>query len=124
MTIAPIVLVEDEFLIRTALAGYLRLRGGFTVIEAETAPEALAAMDTQNDIAILLTDIRIPGGLDGSEIAALARRKWPDLPVVYISGHATAPDGPAPDGTRDSHIAKPYELSAVLERVRSILGQA
>ncbi|MBB2202498.1 response regulator [Gluconacetobacter tumulisoli] len=124
MTIAPILLVEDDFLIRTMLATYLRLRGGFTVIEAETAPDALAVIDAQDDIAILLTDIRVPGELDGSGIAARARRKWPDLPVVYVSGYAKAPGGSTPEGKRDSYIAKPYEPSTVLKRVRFILGQA
>ncbi|GBQ31512.1 response regulator transcription factor [Gluconacetobacter azotocaptans] len=123
MTIAPLLLVEDEFLIRTALADYLRLRGGFTVIESETAPDALAALEGQDDIAILLTDLRLPGGLDGLEIAAQARRKWPELPVIYISGRVMAPGGSTLEGKRDSYIAKPYEPSAVLERIRSILGQ-
>jgi DNA-binding response OmpR family regulator len=133
MDIPPILLVEDDFMIRMTLAAYLRERGSFTVIEADDTSTALAAIDAQPCLSILVTDMRIPGPMNGSEIAASARVKWPDLPVLYVTGAPPGVSPGAPPGTgatedrstgaanRDSYVGKPYEPSAVLERVRALL---
>ncbi|ACI49874.1 response regulator receiver protein [Gluconacetobacter diazotrophicus PA1 5] len=118
---APILLVEDDFLIRMALAAYLRERGGFTVVEADDTATALAAIDAQPCLSILLTDMRIPGPMSGSDVAAAARAKWPDLPVLYVTGTAARGDGSAVSANRDSYVGKPFEPSAVLKQVHAML---
>lgn len=124
MDIAPILLVEDDFLIRATLAAYLRERGGFTIVEADDATEALAVIEAYPRLSILVTDIQIPGVLNGVGVAAAARRKWPDLPVLYVTG-AWPRDGESTGGDkRDSYVEKPFEVSAILRRIRTMLHGA
>jgi CheY-like chemotaxis protein len=78
-----VLVVEDEFLvlvtISDALADY-----GFEVRAVSTAEEALAEIES-GEADVLFTDVNLPGGMDGTELAVHARELVPDLPVVYAS---------------------------------------
>lgn len=116
---APIILiVEDEYLIRLTLAEALT-EDGFTVLEAATGAQALAAAGAQAGIALLLTDIQLPGGMDGVALARRLREAAPDLPVIFMTGR---PDrGAAAAATaRDVWITKPYPLSEVCAAARRL----
>lgn len=113
-----LLIVEDEFLIRMTLAEALT-DDGYEVIEAGDAEEALAALAREPDLAVLLTDIQLPGPLDGRALASRAREARPGLPVIFMSGR------PEPDPGRnplDLHINKPYLPSAVSTAVRRLTG--
>jgi len=82
-----VLFVEDEFLIGEWIAQSLSEQG-FAVEKVSNAADALhhiagAAVD------ILLTDINLPGGMDGAALARRARELQPDLPVIYASARAT-----------------------------------
>src|SRR3712207_2730154 len=79
-----LLLVEDDPLVRTTLAEALG-DAGFEVLEAEDAESALGMIAAHDDLAVLLTDINLPGA-DGFALARAARRLRPRLPVVYASG--------------------------------------
>jgi len=80
-----ILVVEDEFLIRFMLSDELR-DAGYQVIEACDATEAVAVLKTvQPDL--IISDVRMPGPLDGMGLLALVRETTPALPVIIISGH-------------------------------------
>jgi CheY-like chemotaxis protein len=116
-----VLLVEDDFLIRLTLVEAL-VDDGFTVVEAETSDEALAAVAAYDDLRALLTDVQIPGVCDGVELAARARALRPDLPILFMTGR---PDS-VPDTTQtanDAFIAKPYLPSDVTKAVRRITGK-
>ena len=113
-----ILIVEDEFLIRITLAEALSDEG-FDVIEAETGDAALPMLMGDPSIGILLTDIQLPGGLNGTHLAQRARETRPDLPVLFMTGlpAGTMTDGESP---RDRFIAKPYTLSEICVAVHRL----
>ena len=80
-----VLLVEDEFLICMMMAEALT-EHGFDVRVAATARDALVHLTCGAPCDVLLTDINLGPGLDGSGLARLARELRPDLPVVYVSG--------------------------------------
>jgi CheY-like chemotaxis protein len=107
-----ILFVEDEALVRSVIALELE-EAGLDVIEAPDGPTALALLASK-PIDILFTDIRLPGSIDGWTIAEAARRKLPDLPVIYATGYA--PDEPRKvESSR--LLTKPYRPSALLQTI-------
>jgi DNA-binding response OmpR family regulator len=118
---SPIILiVEDEYLIRLTLAEAL-VEDGFDVIEAASGDEALILMQQHLGISLLLTDVQLPGQVDGLALARAARVRAPDLPVIFVTGRPEAL--PAADLTeRDGFIAKPYLPSEVCAAVRRLIG--
>ena len=115
-----ILIVEDEFLIRLTLAEVLADEG-YTVMEAETADEAVKLIEQSPDIDVLLTDIQLPGQLDGRGLVQHVRQTKPDLPVIFMTGR---PDtiGPQGPGARELYVAKPYLPSEICAAVRKMLG--
>ncbi len=120
-TSRAILLVEDDFLVRLTLADGLE-EGGFEVLEAGTAQEALALLASRPDIAAMLTDINLPGGADGYALARAARVLRPELPVVYASGRfARLEEGRAVPGAR--FLAKPFASSLAVWTLEQALGE-
>lgn len=113
-----ILLVEDEFLIRLTLAEALT-DAGYDVLEAESGDQALDVLEQDPSIRVLLTDIQLPGQLNGLALARRARATRPALPVIYMTGR---PDTMADttQGSRDAFIAKPYLPSQVAATVRRL----
>jgi CheY-like chemotaxis protein len=109
-TDTPVLLVvEDDFLVRLTLVDALS-DGGFEVLEAADAKQALTLVCDRDDISAMLTDINLPGESDGFALARAARVIRPTLPVVYASGrYGGAEDGQAVDGSR--FLAKPFTPS-------------
>jgi CheY-like chemotaxis protein len=105
-----VLLVEDEFLIAEWVAECL-FDQGFVVQTATNAGDALRQL-TAGPIDILLTDINLPGGMDGAALAQRARRLLPDLPVIYASALVAtlAPGARVPGAIL---LRKPYEPEAL-----------
>ncbi len=113
-----VLIVEDEFLIRLTLSEVLS-EEGYEVVEAETGDDAAALIESTPEIAVLLTDIQLPGSLDGRALAAMARQRRPDLPVIFMTGR---PDTIEPTGGREIFVSKPYLPSEICEAVKRILA--
>ena len=113
-----ILVVEDEFLIRLTLVEALSDEG-FDVAEAETGDMALPMLEADSSIDVLLTDIQLPGELDGKRLAQRARETRPDLPVLFMTGRPD-PVAEAAASPLDRYIAKPYTLSDICSAVRSL----
>lgn len=79
-----ILVVEDEVLIRLHLAEELR-DSGYTVIEAASGDEAITLLSSLDDIGLVLTDIRMPGSVDGMALAYWTRSQFPSIKIVLIS---------------------------------------
>lgn len=82
---ATILIVEDEFLLRLALADALA-ESGHDVIECGSILEAVAALAGRQDIDAVITDVDLPGGLSGLDLAKLLKRTRPSLPLWVTSG--------------------------------------
>jgi two-component system cell cycle sensor histidine kinase/response regulator CckA len=113
-----ILLVEDEAPVRAFAARALRLRG-YTVIEAETAEDALEILsDDTLDIDVFVTDVVMPG-MDGPTWVSMARQDRPDVKVVFVSGYAEDVFGDGPTSIANSvFLPKPFSLSELTETVR------
>lgn len=116
---APVILlVEDEVLIRMAAADLL-FDAGYRVVEAGTVREALAVIDVQDDVAVVFTDVRTPGDMDGFDLARVIAARAPALGVIVTSGHALPCDTTLPDGT--VFLAKPYHGADLRHAVGGLL---
>jgi len=114
-----VLVVEDEVLIRMMMAESLR-QAGCEVFEAASADEALEVLSASNGPDVLVTDVRMPGKLDGLELASRARRARPGLRVVITSGHAPAQNAA---GLADAFLAKPFALETLVGRVRALVDE-
>jgi signal transduction histidine kinase len=94
---------------------------GYRVLSSQDASSALTILETTPDIAILFTDLGLPG-IDGRQLAREATRRWPDLPILYTSGGPdNAPSGDVAPGLESDTIIKPYELSRLARAIRAVL---
>ena len=112
-----ILVVEDEFLIRCMLCDELR-EAGFRVIEACDATEALSVLKTVSP-DLIVSDVRMPGPLDGLDLLAQVRETSRTLPVIITSGHLLPSQALIEGATR--FIAKPYLLSVIVDATREAL---
>lgn len=81
------MIVDDEPQIRSVLVDLLELQG-YTVLEAGDAREALKILEATSTLDVLVTDIGLPNGLNGRQLADLVRTHWAELPVLLITGYA------------------------------------
>jgi CheY-like chemotaxis protein len=102
-----ILVVEDDVLTRMAVSEELRDRG-YSVIEAATADEALTVLRGPTRVDLLLTDMRMPGAVDGCGLARHVRAALPFVKIVMVSGQA--PEAEA-HGLLDGYLAKPVAPS-------------
>ncbi len=118
----PILLVEDEFLIRLIVAEELA-ESGFEVYEAESGDQAAALItEAPARFGLLVTDIHMPGNLDGIELARLMRARYPDIPIIYMTGRPGVLNALGPLGTNDALVAKPFTPSELLAVVQRLLA--
>lgn len=115
-TVPIILVVEDEVLVRMMVVDELR-NAGFVVIEASSAHEACDVLAHRADIRLVLSDMRMPGSLDGVGLARLVRSKYPAIKVVLTSGHIAAIDWAEHDG----FFPKPYDSARVIRHIRTLL---
>lgn len=115
-----IVLVEEEQTIRQAVADHLR-SASFEVVEAADSDEALKRLKMTTSAHGLVVDAHVPGRMDGFELAEMARKRWPDLAVVMVSGHSDATSGPIPEG--GEFIAKPYLSTHLVPTLNRLIGR-
>lgn len=114
---ARVLVVEDDALVRDHVVALLRSLGHETVA-AGNGTEALSVLTGDDSFDLLFSDVMMPGGISGAQLADAARRIRPGLPVLLTSGY---PDDALPRGATDTPLllAKPYrraELQAALEQ--------
>jgi DNA-binding response OmpR family regulator len=121
---APVVLVvEDNAEIREFVARALALIG-YSALEASDGASALFLLSERPDIALLLTDVMLPGGTNGAELARSARGRSATLKILFISGYAdTVIDEHELDRLEASMLPKPFRVRDLEERLRHILSR-
>jgi CheY-like chemotaxis protein len=113
-----ILIVEDEAFARM-YAAQLFEDQGFAVLETESAEDAVAVLQQHPEIALLFTDIRLPGEVSGLALAAQARALRPQLPILLTSGYAQSPDLDIP--RRSKFLPKPYTAQMLLDTAREMV---
>jgi DNA-binding response OmpR family regulator len=114
---ATVLVVEDESLVRDMIADELR-DAGFAVLEAGDGEAAARILNSPDRIDILFTDIRLPGSLDGWEVARVARRARTALPVIYATGYTVDRVAEVPGAI---FLNKPYQPSTIVATIRWLL---
>jgi len=106
------LIVEDDPFQRECLADLLKGEGLQVVECADTATAELVLASTGPDLRALVTDVELGGDVSGVELAQYAKRQFPGLNVVMVSGHG------APFVPRDTHfLIKPYDPQQLLDAV-------
>jgi CheY-like chemotaxis protein len=117
-----VLVVDDETEIRTVMSEVLRMHG-YTVLEAANAHAALGLLRSSAP-DVLVTDVGLPGGMNGRQLADIARAQWPQLPVLLITGYAEGTvmkNEPLP--AQMELLTKPFVMNALLARVKAMSGQ-
>jgi two-component system, response regulator PdtaR len=106
-----VLIVEDEPMLRWD-AEYIAEKAGFDVVSARNADEAIAILESRNDIRIIFTDINMPGSMDGLKLAHAVRGRWPPIKIIVTSGHGAAVADELPAGSL--FVAKPYAADTLV----------
>ncbi len=117
-TAAVVLLVEDEELLREAAAELLH-EAGYRVLAAPDGAAALRLLHGAGRVDALVTELGLPGGLNGRQAAEAASERRPGLPVLFMTGYAVTP---LPQGAEV--IRKPFALKELSERVWYMLETA
>jgi CheY-like chemotaxis protein len=118
----PVVLVvDDEALLRLIAVDILET-AGFTTIEASDADEALTLMRDHPEIAVLFTDVQMPGTLDGIDLACRVHAERPKVSLLVTSGNIRPRCGDLPECGH--FLPKPYCERDVVREVTALIGDA
>ncbi|MBB6487423.1 PAS domain-containing sensor histidine kinase [Rhizobium lusitanum] len=115
-----ILVVEDDVRVRRVTVSRL-LDAGYSVIEASNGTEALALCQENRDIALLFTDIVMPGGMAGDELAHKIRAMRPEIKVLFTSGYAEPTIAGRELAEAGSWLKKPYTARQLAVRLRELL---
>lgn len=113
-----ILVVDDEFLIRFMVSDVLR-EAGYHVVEACDGDEGLTMLQSGQTIDLIVTDVRMPGAIDGMELTRRSKALDPSRRVIVCSGHLQ----PEESGPADAFLAKPYSVEALLQIAKLLLGK-
>ena len=121
--IPPIVLVvEDDVMLRMRAVDLVE-DAGYTSVEAVDADEAFAILQSRSsDIALLFTDIQMPGSMDGLQLAHAVYERWPRLKIILVSGQSKLSNAEMP---RDSRFfGKPLVSGEIIAEMQDMIGLA
>ena len=119
MDAQTILIVEDEFLIRFMLGDSLRVLG-YRVLEAASGDEGYDVVLSGQAIDLVITDVNMPGAVDGMELTRRLKSLAPDRPVIVCSAHLASSDAePA-----DAFLAKPYMMADLSELIERLIGDS
>ena len=117
-----VLVVEDHDLVREHISGQLE-RLGYLVVAAANGQAALEIIEGETPVDLVFTDLVMPGGLDGVELAAMIRRQRPDLPVLLTSGYD---QGRLSKGDVEANntklLQKPYTAATLARSIRDALS--
>ncbi|WP_311230729.1 MULTISPECIES: response regulator [unclassified Acidovorax] len=119
-----ILVVDDEASVRSLMVEMLR-EMGYRVIEAEDGPRAIQALQNDPSVALLVTDVGLPGGMNGRQVADAARNIYPALQVMFVTGYAenaVLSHGHLPTGMQV--LTKPFELRVFGQRIQTLMKSA
>src|ERR1700750_1555087 len=114
-----VLVVEDELVLRMRAADIVEDAGCFPV-EAVNADEAMAILESRSDIALLFTDIQMPGSMDGLKLAHAVHSRWPDIGIILVSGHVKPSAAERPTDSR--FFSKPLGDTQMIAELQAMVG--
>jgi DNA-binding response OmpR family regulator len=117
----PLLIVESDLLVRSAVADYLR-ECGYTVLEATDAKEAIALLQASADIRVVMVDVGAPDVLDGFALVQWIRRERPDAKVVTTAGIVRTAQTAGDLCESGPMLRKPYHHQELERQIRRLLA--
>jgi CheY-like chemotaxis protein len=118
---AVVLVVEDEMLLRMRAVDMVE-DAGYIPVEAVDADEAVAILESRSDIALMFTDIQMPGSMDGLKLAHTVHARWPPIKIMLVSGQLKPATNDIPANSR--FYGKPLEAVEMIAEMRSMIGLA
>ena len=112
-----VLVVEDEALLRLNTASIVE-EAGFIALEAETADKAVEILEARSDVDLLLTDVQMPGSMNGLALAHSVRGRWPPIKIIIVSGHLEIETAELPP--KSKFFKKPFDTEALIEELRAL----
>jgi CheY-like chemotaxis protein len=118
---AVVLIVEDEMMLRMSAVDMVE-DAGYTPLEAQDAAEAVAILESRSDVALMCTDIQMPGQMDGVGLAHAVHERWPVIKIIVVSGQLKLHDLDLPPRSR--FLGKPLNAGEVIAEMRDMIGHA
>ena len=118
---AVVLVVEDEMLLRMCAVDMVE-DAGYIPVEAADADQAVAILESRSDIALMFTDIQMPGSMDGLGLAHSVHERWPPIKIITVSGKLKLANTDIPTDSR--FFEKPFEAGEMIAEMQSMIGQA
>ena len=93
---------------------------GFTPVEAANADEAVAILESRSDIALVFTDIQMPGSMDGLGLAQTVHDRWPAIKIILVSGRVELSERERPVNSR--FFQKPFAMKQMIEGLQEMIS--
>ncbi len=114
-----ILIVEDDVLLLMNSVDIVE-DAGYIAIEANNADEAIAILESRQDIALLITDVQMPGSMDGLKLAHAVRDRWPPIKIMVVSGQVDLAEHELPANSR--FLSKPFHAERLVSELRHLIA--
>src|SRR5438128_12600082 len=115
-----VLVVEDEMVLRMRAVDIVE-DAGFCPVEAVNADEAFAILESRSDIALLFTDIQMPGSMDGLKLAHAVHQRWPPIKIILVSGKSRLANSDIPPNSR--FFGKPLVAGEMIAEMHGMHGK-
>jgi CheY-like chemotaxis protein len=114
-----VLVVEDEMILRMRAVDIVE-DAGFNPVEAVNADQAISILESRSDIALLFTDIQMPGSMDGLKLAHAVHDRWPSIKIILVSGQVKPSDAERPTDSR--FFGKPLGVDQMIAELQDMVG--
>ncbi len=114
-----VLIVEDEMILRMRAIDIVE-DAGFNPVEAVNADQAISILESRSDISLLLTDIQMPGSIDGLKLAHAVHDRWPSIKIILVSGQVKPSDAERPANSR--FLGKPLGVDQMIAELQDMVG--
>jgi DNA-binding NtrC family response regulator len=118
---AIVLIVEDDMMLRMRAVDMVE-DAGYTPLEALDAAEAVAILESRSDVALMCTDIQMPGQMDGVGLAHAVHERWPAIKIIVVSGQLKLQNLDLPPYCR--FFGKPLDAGEMIAEIRNMIGHA
>ena len=118
-----ILVVEDELMVRLPISEYLR-DCGYHVLEASNAAEAIQVVNAAGPVSVVFSDVRMPGKMNGLDLARWFKANHPQVPVLLTSGYIPSSNVQIDSLSASKLVEKPYSQAQVAGRIKALLSTA
>jgi len=118
---AVVLVVEDEMMLRMRAVNMVE-DAGYAPVEALDTDEAVSILESRSDIALMCTDIQLPGSMDGLGLAHTVHKRWPVIKIILMSGQLNPASIDLPPCSR--FFGKPLQAWQIIAQMRSMIGHA